>query len=213
MPVGIPKVPFLIPRDDDDDHDDDDKDEDDDEDASWFDLYNRVYEERLLFLGQEINSEIANQIVGLMVYLSIADKTRDIYLFINSPGGGIISGMSIYDGMHFVDADVQTVGVGVAASMAALILAGGVITQRLAFPHSRIMIHQPASSYLDGQSIECISEILEIQKMSDHIVAAYAQRTGKPAWQICKDMKRDSFMTAEEAQAYGLVDMVAESVF
>nr|YP_010832262.1 ATP-dependent Clp protease proteolytic subunit [Astragalus sieversianus]WFG51700.1 ATP-dependent Clp protease proteolytic subunit [Astragalus sieversianus] len=202
MPVGIPKVPFFFPEDD------------EDEDASWIDLYNRSYEERLLFLGQEINSEISNQIVGLMVYLSIADKTRDIYLFINSPGGGVISGMSIYDGMHFVEADVQTVCVGVAASMAALILVGGVITQRLAFPHAwRIMIHQPASSYLDGQSVECMMEIYEIQKMSENIINTYAQRTGKPAWQIEKDMKRDSFMSAEEAQAYGLVDMVAESVF
>lgn len=121
MPVGVPKVPFLVPE---------------DEDASWIDLYNRLFHERLLFLGQEIKSEISNQLVGLMVYLSIEDKTRDLYLFINSPGGDVISGMAIFDGMHFVEAEVQTVCVGLAASMASLILVGGEITKRLAFPHA-----------------------------------------------------------------------------
>lgn len=121
MPVGVPKVPYLIPG---------------DEDASWIDLYNRLYQERLLFLGQEINSEISNQISGLMVYLSLEDKTRDLYLFINSPGGEVISGMGIFDIMHVVQAEVQTVCVGVAASMASILLLGGEITKRLAFPHA-----------------------------------------------------------------------------
>lgn len=121
MPVGVPKVPFLLPGDD---------------DASWIDLYNRLFQERLLFLGQEVNSEISNQIVGLMVYLSLEDKTKDLYLFINSPGGGVISGMAIFDTMQFVEAEVQTVCVGLAASMGSLLLVGGVITQRLAFPHA-----------------------------------------------------------------------------
>ncbi len=121
MPVGVPKVPFLLPGDD---------------DASWIDLYNRLFQERLLFLGQEVNSEISNQIVGLMVYLSLEDKTKDLYLFINSPGGGVISGMAIFDTMQFVEAEVQTVCVGLAASMGPLLLVGGVITKRLAFPHA-----------------------------------------------------------------------------
>lgn len=121
MPVGIPKVPFLIPGDD---------------EASWVDVYNRLYHERLLFLGQEINSEIANQISGLMVYLSIVDNTRDLYLFINSPGGNVIYGMAMFDIMHVVEAEVQTVAVGLAASMASLLLLSGEITKRLAFPHA-----------------------------------------------------------------------------
>lgn len=121
MPVGVPKVPFLIPG---------------DEDASWIDLYNRLYQERLLFLGQGINSEISNQLVGLMVYLSLEDKTKDLYLFINSPGGEVIPGMGMFDAMHFVEAEVQTVCVGLAASMASLLLVGGEITKRLAFPHA-----------------------------------------------------------------------------
>nr|YP_010379011.1 clp protease proteolytic subunit [Astragalus americanus]UCS40000.1 clp protease proteolytic subunit [Astragalus americanus] len=197
MPVGVPKVPFLIPG---------------DEDASWIDLYNCLFQERLLFLGQEINSEISNQLVGLMVYLSLEDKTKDLYLFINSPGGEIISGMAMFDAMHFVEAEVQTVCVGLAASMACLLLVGGEITKRLAFPHARVLTHQPASSFQEGQTFECILEANELLKMRETIVQIYAQRTGKPSWQISKDMERDFFMSAEEAQAYGLVDMVAESV-
>ena len=121
MPVGVPKVPYLMPGDD---------------EASWVDLYHRLYEERLLFLGQEVNSEIANQLVGLMVYLSLEDKTKDLYLFINSPGGGVISGIAIFDIMQVVEAEVQTVCVGLAASMGSLLLVGGEITKRLAFPHA-----------------------------------------------------------------------------
>lgn len=121
MPIGVPKVPFQLPGDD---------------EASWTDLYNRIYEERFLFLGQEVNSEISNQLVGLMVYLSLADNTKDLYILINCPGGDVISGMGIFDTMQFVEAEVQTVCVGLAASMASLILVGGEFTKRLAFPHA-----------------------------------------------------------------------------
>nr|WNM88982.1 ATP-dependent Clp protease proteolytic subunit [Caragana opulens] len=193
MPVGVPKVPFLLPGDD---------------DASWIDLYNRLFQERLLFLGQEVNSEISNQLVGLMVYLSLEDKTKDLYLFINSPGGEVISGMAIFDTMQFVEAEVQTVCVGLAASMGSLLLVGGVITKRLAFPH--VMIHQPASSFYEGQTVECMLEANELLKMRQTMTKIYAQRTGKPSWQISKDMERDHYMSAEEAQAHGIVDMVAE---
>nr|YP_010268750.1 ATP-dependent Clp protease proteolytic subunit [Caragana brevifolia]UIG88007.1 ATP-dependent Clp protease proteolytic subunit [Caragana brevifolia] len=195
MPVGVPKVPFLLPGDD---------------DASWIDLYNRLFQERLLFLGQEVNSEISNQLVGLMVYLSLEDKTKDLYLFINSPGGEVISGMAIFDTMQFVEAEVQTVCVGLAASMGSLLLVGGVITKRLAFPHARVMIHQPASSFYEGQTVECMLEANELLKMRQTMTKIYAQRTGKPSWQISKDMERDHYMSAEEAQAHGIVDMVAE---
>ena len=110
MPIGVPKVPFRLPEDD---------------DASWVDLYNRLFQERLLFLGQEVNSEISNQLVGLMVYLSLEDKNKDLYLFINSPGGEVISGMAIFDIMQLVEAEVHTVCVGLAASMGSLLLVGG----------------------------------------------------------------------------------------
>nr|WFG52004.1 ATP-dependent Clp protease proteolytic subunit [Astragalus mongholicus] len=195
MPVGVPKVPFLVPG---------------DEDASWLELYNCLYYKRLLFLGQAINSEIGNQLAGLMIYLSLEDKTKDLFLFINSPGGDVMSGMVMFDAMHFVQAEVQTVCVGVAASMASVLLVGGEITKRLAFPHARVMIHQPASSFLEGQTIECISEAFEIMKMRDNIIKIYAQRTNIPLWRLAKDIERDCFMSAEEALAYGIVDTVAD---
>nr|YP_009968454.1 clp protease proteolytic subunit [Galega officinalis]QMX77658.1 clp protease proteolytic subunit [Galega officinalis] len=193
MPIGVPKVPFLVPGDD---------------EASWIDLYNRLFQERLLFLGQEVNSEISNQLVGLMVYLSLENKNKDLYLFINSPGGAVISGMAIYDTMQFVEAEVQTVCVGLAASMGSLLLVGGEITKRLAFPHA--MIHQPASSFYEGQTVECMLEAKELLKMRKTMTNIYAQRTGKASWQISKDMERDLFMSAEEAQAYGIIDTVAD---
>nr|YP_010284401.1 clp protease proteolytic subunit [Caragana sinica]UKQ56032.1 clp protease proteolytic subunit [Caragana sinica]WIL99423.1 ATP-dependent Clp protease proteolytic subunit [Caragana sinica] len=195
MPIGVPKVPFLLPGDD---------------DASWIDLYNRLFQERLLFLGQEVDSEISNQLIGLMVYLSLEDKTKDLFLFINSPGGGVISGMAMFDAMQFVEAEVQTVCVGLAASMGSLLLVGGEITKRLAFSHARVMIHQPASSFYEGQTAECMLEANELLKMRQIMTKIYAQRTGKPSWQISKDMERDHYMSAEEAQAHGIVDMVAE---
>nr|YP_010379619.1 clp protease proteolytic subunit [Astragalus neglectus]UCS40684.1 clp protease proteolytic subunit [Astragalus neglectus] len=197
MPVGIPKVPFLIPGDD---------------DASWVDLYNRIYQERLLFLGQELNAEAANQLVGLMVYLSLQDKEKDLYLFINCPGGDVISGMAVFDAMLLVQAEVQTIAVGLAASMASVILVAGEVTKRLAFPHARVMIHQPASSLVEGQTIDCIKEANELLKMREMITHIYAQRTGRSFWDIHEDMERDFYMSAEEAKEYGIIDMIAESI-
>nr|YP_010173449.1 clp protease proteolytic subunit [Medicago sauvagei]QSJ48671.1 clp protease proteolytic subunit [Medicago sauvagei] len=195
MPIGVPKVPFRLPEDD---------------DASWIDLYNRLYQERLLFLGQEVNSEISNQLVGLMVFLSLDDKNKDLYLFINSPGGEVLSGMAIFDIMQIVEAEVQTVCVGLAASMGSLLLVGGEITKRLAFPHARVMIHQPATSFFEAQAGECILEADELLTLRETMTNIYVQRTGKAFWQIYKDMERDLFMSAEEAQAHGIVDTVAD---
>nr|YP_010329257.1 clp protease proteolytic subunit [Zygophyllum kansuense]UJH21891.1 clp protease proteolytic subunit [Zygophyllum kansuense] len=137
MPVGVPKVPYRLPG---------------EEDASWVDLINRLYRERLLFLGQKVGSEISNHIMGLMVYLSIEDSDKDLYLFINSPGGYIISGVGIYDIMQVVQPDVQTICMGVAASMGSFILVGGEITKRLAFPHARIY---PGSGRITQNARNC----------------------------------------------------------
>nr|YP_010436803.1 clp protease proteolytic subunit [Cucurbita pedatifolia]UTA95996.1 clp protease proteolytic subunit [Cucurbita pedatifolia] len=194
MPVGIPKVPFRSPG---------------DEDASWVDLYNRLYRQRLLFLGQEVENEISNQIIGLLIYLSIEDDTKDLYLFINSPGGGVIPGIAIYDTMQFVKPDVHTICMGLAASMGSFILVGGEITKRLAFPHARVMIHQPASSFYEGQTGELILEAGELLTLRETITKVYVQRTGKPLWVVSEDMERDVFMSATEAQAHGIVDVVA----
>nr|YP_008994314.1 clp protease proteolytic subunit [Melianthus villosus]AGS13032.1 clp protease proteolytic subunit [Melianthus villosus] len=193
MPIGVPKVPFRSPGED---------------DASWVDV-NRLYRERLLFLGQEVDSEISNQLIGLMIYLSIENDTKDLYLFINSPGGWVIPGVAIYDTMQFVRPDIQTVCMGLAASMGSFILVGGEITKRLAFPHARVMIHQPAASFYEAQTGEFILEAEELLKLREILTRVYAQRTGKPLWVVSEDMERDVFMSATEAQAHGIVDLVA----
>nr|YP_010546197.1 clp protease proteolytic subunit [Petrocodon longitubus]UYI29713.1 clp protease proteolytic subunit [Petrocodon longitubus] len=193
MPIGVPKVPFRIPG---------------EEDASWVDV-NRLYRERLLFLGQDVNSEISNQLIGLIVYLSIEDDTKDLYLFINSPGGWVIAGLAIYDTMQFVRPEVHTVCMGLAASMGSFLLAAGELTKRLAFPHARVMIHQPAASFYEAQTGEFILEAEELLKIRETITRVYAQRTGKPLWVVSEDLERDVFMSATEAQAYGIIDLVA----
>nr|QHQ73403.1 ClpP [Allium tuberosum] len=170
---------------------------------------NRLYRERLLFLGQEVDSEISNQLVGLMVYLSIEDDTKDLYLFINSPGGWVIPGIAIYDTMQFVSPDVHTICMGLAASMGSFILVGGEITKRLAFPHAWVMIHQPASSFYEAQAGEFILEAEELLRLRETLTKVYVQRTGNPLWVISEDMERDVFMSATEAQAHGIVDLVA----
>nr|YP_009559066.1 clp protease proteolytic subunit [Corallorhiza cf. striata 'CA']QBA91140.1 clp protease proteolytic subunit [Corallorhiza cf. striata 'CA'] len=193
MPIGVPRVPFRIPG---------------EEDAVWIDV-NRLHRERLLFLGQHVNSEISNQLVGLMVYLSIEDDTKDLYLFINSPGGWVIPGIAIYDTMQFVSTDIHTICIGLAASMGSFILVGGEITKRLAFPHARVMIHQPGSYFYESQAGEFILEAEELLKLRETLTKVYVQRTGNPLWVISEDMERDVFMSATEAQAHGIVDLVA----
>nr|YP_010923038.1 clp protease proteolytic subunit [Halodule uninervis]WJZ45441.1 clp protease proteolytic subunit [Halodule uninervis] len=193
MPLGVPKVPFRSPG---------------EEDAVWVDLY-RLYRERLLFLGQELDSELSNQLVGLMVYLSIEDDTRDLYLFINSPGGWVLPGIALYDTMQFVPPDVHTICMGLAASMGSFILVGGEITKRLAFPHAWVMIHQPASSFYESKTGELVMEVEELLNLRETLTKVYVQRTGNPLWVISEDLERDVFMSATEAQAYGIVDLVA----
>nr|YP_009019913.1 clp protease proteolytic subunit [Azadirachta indica]AHJ91344.1 clp protease proteolytic subunit [Azadirachta indica] len=193
MPIGVPKVPFRSPG---------------EKNASWVDV-NRLYRERLLFLGQMVDSEISNQLIGLMVYLSIENETKDLYLFINSPGGWVIPGIAVYDTMQFVRPDVQTICMGLAASMGSFLLVGGEITKRLAFPHARVMIHQPIGGFSEGQTGEIILEAEELLKLREILTRVYVQRTGKPLWVVSEDMERDVFMSATEAQAHGIVDFVA----
>nr|YP_010274734.1 ATP-dependent Clp protease proteolytic subunit 1 [Echeveria lilacina]UJT97674.1 ATP-dependent Clp protease proteolytic subunit 1 [Echeveria lilacina] len=194
MPIGVPKVPFRSPG---------------EEDASWVDIYNRLYRERLLFLGQEVDNELSNQLIGLMVYLTIEDRNRELYVFINSPGGWVIPGIAVYDTMQFVPPDVHTICMGLAASMGSFVLVGGEITKRLAFPHARVMIHQPASSFYESQTGEFVLEAEELLNLRETITMVYVQRTGKSFWVVSEDMERDVFMSATEAQAHGIVDLVA----
>nr|YP_010809536.1 clp protease proteolytic subunit [Euphorbia pseudonudicaulis]UOA67228.1 clp protease proteolytic subunit [Euphorbia pseudonudicaulis] len=194
MPIGVPKVPFRHPGED---------------DSLWVDLYSRLYRERLLFLGQSVDSEISNQLIGLMVYLSIESKTKDLYLFINSPGGWVIPGIAIYDTMQVVRPDVRTICMGLAASTGSFILVGGKITKRLAFPHARVMIHQPIASFYQAQIGEFVMEVDELLKLREIITTIYAQKTRKPLWVVSEDMERDAFMSPREAQAHGIVDLIA----
>nr|YP_009687043.1 clp protease proteolytic subunit [Klainedoxa gabonensis]QDW75789.1 clp protease proteolytic subunit [Klainedoxa gabonensis] len=194
MPIGVPKVPFKNPGED---------------NPIWIDIYNRLYRERLLFLGQGVDSTISNQLIGLMVYLSMESETKDLYLFINSPGGWVMPGIAIYDTMQFIRPDVETVCMGLAASMGSFILVGGKITKRLAFPHARVMIHQPIGGYFETQVGEFVLEAEELLKLREILTRVYAQRTGKPLWVVSEDMERDVFMSATEAQAHGIVDLVA----
>nr|YP_009571711.1 ATP-dependent Clp protease proteolytic subunit [Portulaca grandiflora]QBC69342.1 ATP-dependent Clp protease proteolytic subunit [Portulaca grandiflora]UOX27407.1 ATP-dependent Clp protease proteolytic subunit [Portulaca grandiflora] len=194
MPIGVPKVPYQAP---------------DEEEASWVDIYDLLHQRRVLFLGQELDIETGNQIMGLMAFLSLEDPTEDLYLFINSPGGLAISGIGIYNMMRSVLPDVYTLGLGVAASMAAFVLAGGTVTKRLAFPHCRIMIHQPASAFIQDKAGDFLLQGAEVLYLREKITRIFAQRTGKPMSVISEDMERDLFMSATEAQAYGIVDSVA----
>nr|UPU96185.1 ATP dependent Clp protease proteolytic subunit [Arceuthobium abietinum subsp. mathiasenii]UPU96216.1 ATP dependent Clp protease proteolytic subunit [Arceuthobium abietinum subsp. magnificae]UPU96247.1 ATP dependent Clp protease proteolytic subunit [Arceuthobium abietinum subsp. wiensii]UPU96278.1 ATP dependent Clp protease proteolytic subunit [Arceuthobium apachecum]UPU96402.1 ATP dependent Clp protease proteolytic subunit [Arceuthobium californicum]UPU96464.1 ATP dependent Clp protease pro len=194
MPIGVPRVPFRLPG---------------EEYSTWVDIYNRLYRERFLFLGQGVDSEISNQLISLMVYLNIENDTKDFFFFINSPGGWVIPGVAIYDTMQFVRPDVQTICMGLAASMGSFILVGGSITKRLAFPHARVMIHQPASSYFEAQTVEFILEAEELLKLRETLTQVYVQKTGKAFWVLSEDMERDVFMSAKEAQAHGIVDLVA----
>nr|YP_010186980.1 clp protease proteolytic subunit [Dasymalla teckiana]QVL24621.1 clp protease proteolytic subunit [Dasymalla teckiana] len=193
MPIGVPRVPFLIPG---------------EEEACWVDIYNRLYRQRFLFLGQEVDSIISNQLIGLMVFLSIEDCTKDQYLYINSPGGSIVSGFGIYDTMQAVGPDFHTVAVGLAASMASVLLAGGHFTKRLAYPHAAIMIHQPAVWYFIDQADECDLDMEILEDLRDMVVDVYAQRTGKARSVIDEDIERDFYMSANEALAYGIIDSV-----
>ena len=196
MPIGVPKVPFRLPG---------------EPSAQWVDLYNRLYRDRVLFLCQELNDELANQLIGIMVFLSAEDKSKGLYIYINSPGGSVTCGIAVYDGMNYAKAEVTTICVGTAASMASFVLAGGEKGKRIALPHSRIMIHQPEGGN-QGQASEVLSESEEVIRIRREVAKIYAQRTGQNLSKISRDMDRDQFMSAREAKEYGIVDQVAVDV-
>jgi ATP-dependent Clp protease protease subunit len=193
MPIGVPKVPFRLPG---------------EASAQWVDLYNRLYRERVLFLCQELEDQVANQLIGIMLYLNAEDPSKGLYIYINSPGGSVTCGIAVYDSMNYVKAEVTTLCVGTAASMASFVLAGGSRGQRIALPHSRIMIHQPEGGS-QGQVSEVLSESQEIMRIRRQVGKIYAERTGQSLSRISRDMDRDQFMSAQEAKKYGLVDEVA----
>ncbi|CCH65543.1 ATP-dependent Clp protease proteolytic subunit [Richelia intracellularis HM01] len=194
MPIGVPKVPYRMPG---------------EQYTQWIDIYNRLYRERIIFLGRDVDDEIANQIIAVMLYLDSEDPGKDIYLYINSPGGMVTSGMAIYDTMQHVKSNVVTICVGLAASMGSFLLAAGNKGKRLALPHSRIMIHQPSGG-TRGQATDIEIEAREILRIRHQLNEIYSQNTGQLLSKIEKDMDRDFFMSAQEALEYGLIDKVIE---
>jgi ATP-dependent Clp protease protease subunit len=174
--------------------------------------YNKLFEERIIFLGVQIDDASANDVIAQLIALESLDPDRDITMYINSPGGSVTSMMAIYDTMQFVQPELQTVCIGQAASGAAVLLAAGTAGKRLALPNARILLHQPATEGGYGQSSDLeiqAQEILRMRSAMEHIVAIH---TGRTEDQVRQDIERDKFFTAEEAKEYGLVDEVLSSL-
>lgn len=174
-----------------------------------FDIYSRLLRERIIFLGQPVTDELANLIVAQLLYLESEDSEKDIYLYINSPGGSVSAGLGIFDTMNQVRPDVSTICVGLAASMGAFLLSSGAKGKRMSLPHSRIMIHQPLGG-AQGQATDIEIQAREILYLKNMLNQHLAAQTGQPLERIERDTDRDFFMSAAEAKDYGLVDQVID---
>ncbi len=174
-----------------------------------FDIYSRLLRERIIFMGSEINSEVANLVVAQLLFLDSEDPEKDIYLYVNSPGGSVSAGMGIYDTIKQIRPDVCTICVGFAASMGAFLLSAGTKGKRMSLPHSRIMIHQPLGG-AQGQATDIEIQAREILYIKQRLNEILADHTGKPLEQIQEDTERDFFMSADEAKNYGLIDQVID---
>ena len=175
-----------------------------------FDIYSRLLKERVVFAVGQVDDHMANLIVAQLLFLESENPDKDIHLYINSPGGVITSGLAIYDTMQFIKPDVSTLCIGQAASMGAVLLAGGAAGKRFALPHSRVMIHQPLGGF-QGQATDIEIHAKEILYMRERLNAMLAEHCGKDVAQVAKDSERDFFMSAAQAQEYGLVDKVLDS--
>ena len=172
-----------------------------------YDIYSRLLNDRIIFLADEVNDTTASLVVAQMLYLEAQNPDKDIYFYINSPGGSISAGMSIYDTMNYIKCDVSTICIGMAASMGAFLLSSGTPGKRFALPNSEIMIHQPLGG-MQGQASDIKIHADHILKIRDKLNKLLASQTGKPLKTIEKDTERDNFMSAEEAKEYGLIDKV-----
>jgi ATP-dependent Clp protease protease subunit len=193
MPIGVPSVPYRLPG---------------SPYERWIDIYTRLSQERIIFLGQEVTDGLANRIVAFLLYLDSEDNSKPIYLYINSPGGSVTAGMAIYDTMQHIKSEVITICVGLAASMGAFLLTAGTKGKRLALPHARIMIHQPLGGTGRRQATDIEIEAKEILRIRHQLNEILAVRTGQPLEKIEKDTDRDYYLSAEEAKEYGLIDRV-----
>jgi ATP-dependent Clp protease, protease subunit len=194
MPIGYPSVPYRLPG---------------EQFTQWIHIYSRLARDRIIFLGEDVDDQLANEIIAIMLYLDSEEPGKDIFLYINSPGGVVTSGLAIYDTMQHIKSDVVTICVGLAASMGSFLLAGGTKGKRLALPHSRIMIHQPSGG-TRGQASDIEIEAREILRIRRQLNQIYANNTEQTLEKIEKDMDRDFFMSAQEAKEYGLIDRVVE---
>jgi ATP-dependent Clp protease protease subunit len=174
-----------------------------------FDIFSRLLNERIIFLGTPIDDQVANLVVAQLLHLESQDPDKDISIYINSPGGSIYSGLAVYDTMQFVKPDIQTICIGVAMSMGSLLLTAGAKGKRFALPNSRLLIHQPSAGF-EGQSTDIEIHAREILNIRDRIDQIYADHTGQPVEQVHADMERDRFFKGEEAVEYGLVDRVID---
>ncbi|MDQ3677956.1 MAG: ATP-dependent Clp protease proteolytic subunit [Actinomycetota bacterium] len=174
-----------------------------------YDIYSRLLNERIVFLGTPVNDQVANLIVAQMLHLESDDPEKDISLYINCPGGSIYAGLAIYDTMKFVKPDISTMCMGIAMSMGSLLLAGGAKGKRFSLPNSRILIHQPSAGF-EGQSTDIEIHAREILDMRRRIDRIYAEHTGRTEEQVNSDMERDRFFKPDEAVEYGLIDRVLD---
>ncbi|SFZ97342.1 ATP-dependent Clp protease proteolytic subunit [hydrothermal vent metagenome] len=177
-----------------------------------YDIYSRLLKDRIIMLSGEVNDQVASSVVAQLLFLEAQDPDKDIYFYINSPGGVITSGLSMFDTMNYIKPDIVTICIGQAASMGAFLLASGTKGKRYALPNARIMIHQPSGG-AQGQSTDIQIQAQEIQRLKDTLNGILAEKTGKKAKQIEKDTERDNFMSSEEAVEYGLIDKVLTKSF
>jgi len=177
-----------------------------------YDIYSRLLKDRIIMLSGEVNDQVASTIVAQLLFLEAQDPDKDIYFYINSPGGVITSGLSMFDTMNYIKPDIVTICMGQAASMGAFLLSSGTPGKRYALPHARIMIHQPSGG-AQGQSTDIQIQAEEIQRLKDSLNEIMAKNCGKKAKQLEKDTERDNFMSSQEAMEYGLIDKVLEKSF
>jgi ATP-dependent Clp protease protease subunit len=196
MPVGLPKVAYRLS----------DKD---DAEYNWSNLYDRLQRRRILFFAKTLTQTLSNQLNAAMIYLNTDDSTKTQYMYINSTGGSINWGLGVHDTMQYIGSTVCTTCVGVSASVASLVLAGGTPGNRFALPHARMMIHQPEGD-VDGLGGPLGYELIEVERARELLIKAYVLRTGQSTSQIEYDLGRDAFMLVEAATFYGLIDGVAE---
>lgn len=172
-----------------------------------FDIYSRLLNERIIFLGEQVNEHTANIVVAQLLHLAYADSKKDIKLYINSPGGSVYDGMAIYDTMQYISPDVQTIGIGLQASMGAFLLSSGAKGKRFMLPHSKVMIHQPSSG-TQGKVTDMEIDLKEGLAVKEMLAGLLAKNTGQKLSKVKVDMERDYWMTPSEAKAYGLIDDV-----